>query len=120
MSAAQKNITINIGKDFFLTVNHKNSDGTPINLLGASFFARLRETYDSPIALADFVCEVQTPVSNGQVIISLSDEITALLERTKITQYVWDYNMIDAAGFIHEKLYGNVYVRGNASREDET
>jgi hypothetical protein len=120
MSAAQHNIIIDKGADFLYTITHKNSDGTTINLAGATFYARLRETYDSEMALADFTCTVKTPTTLGKVDLFLAKEITELLDRTKRSQYVWDYKMIDNAGYVHGKLWGNVYVRGNASREDET
>lgn len=118
MSAAQYNIVIDIGSDFYLKVSHKNPDGTAVNLTGCSAIARLRETYDSAIALADFNISINQ--EHGTVEFRLPKAITDTLIRTKRNNYVWDYKLTDALGYISAKLFGNVMVRGDASAEDVT
>lgn len=120
MSAEQKNIIIDIGSDFILPIICKNDDGSIQDLGDCTFYARLRETYDSPIALADFTCSVSSPSTKGEVIISLEKSITDTLKRTHLNNYVWDCKMINSLNKVIPKYFGNVMVRGNASAEDES
>ena len=118
MSSAQKNIIIDIGSDFYLKVTHRNPDRTPINLSGCSAVSRIRENYDSPIAICDI--DITITPATGVVEFRIPNNVTSTIERTKLNNYVWDYKLTDSLGYVKAILFGNTMARGNASGEDES
>jgi hypothetical protein len=100
MGPAKQNITIVIGDDetfeFVLT-----TDGTtPIDITGRTYVMQVRQDPDTTGAPdVDFTCVVPTG-TDGKVVCSASDSLTAALNATKA--YAW--SLLEVAGSIETTL----------------
>ena len=84
--ATISNLFIDQGTTFTTTISVADGNGTALDLTGYSGIAQLRKTYES-ITSVPFNVTFETPRTNGQVTISLTDAQTSALESGK---YVYD------------------------------
>ena len=84
--ATISNIFIDQGTTFTTTISVADSNGAALDITGYTGIAQLRKTYES-ITSVNFNVVFETPTTNGQVTISLTDAQTSALESGK---YVYD------------------------------
>ena len=77
--ATISNLFIDQGTTFTTTISVADGNGTALDLTGYSGIAQLRKTYES-ITSVGFNVSFETPRTNGQVTISLTDAQTSALE----------------------------------------
>ena len=87
--ATISNIFIDQGTTFTTTISVADSNGAALDITGYTGIAQLRKTYES-ITSVPFNVVFETPTTNGQVTISLTDAQTSALESGK---YVYDVNL---------------------------
>ena len=114
---AELNLLIKQGATFgpvSLTLN--NPDATPVNLTGCSLVGAIRKTPNSPL-IAEAQPSFQiTDALLGKFEINISDDATDYLiadasgEYAPSSIYVWQCNLVDAAGRTTPLLYGDVNV----------
>ncbi len=98
-----------------------NPNGTRYNLTGCTFAAQIRKLPSSPTASATATFTITSAV-NGEFTWKFSDTQTAALladdsgEDSPTSQYVWDMEMIDAAGNKNPVMYGKVMVFREVTR----
>jgi|TARA_B100001939_G_C16632538_1_gene484068 hypothetical protein len=81
------NITVNSGEDFNQTFTLESSDSSsPLNLTGYSVSSQMRKHAGSTTK-TDFTAEALTPLTDGRIMISLTNTQTAAL---KSGRYVYD------------------------------
>ncbi len=104
MPAAHKNLVIDKGATFSLSVQYKNPDQTPIDLTGytAEFVMSKRGTR-FPIILTA-VCSVD---DQGYIVTKVSDEQTALIAENT---YSYMLNVHAPGGDIYRLLTGDLKV----------
>jgi hypothetical protein len=95
-------------------MNILQADGTPLNLTGYTFSARIKKTPTSSTILAEFVI---TPVDLilGKLKISIPSTVTANIQGAgeDLAEYVWDMEYTDDVGITEPLFYGTVYVKSN-------
>ena len=87
--ATVSNIFIDQGTTFTTTISIADENGSALDVTGYSGIAQLRKTYES-ITSVGFSVVFETPTTNGQITISLTDAQTSALESGK---YVYDVNL---------------------------
>ena len=90
----------------------KNKDGTPVNLTGYTFSARIKRTISS----ADIVASITVdPIDlpNGIVALLIPATTTSTIQPSGSSPYVWDMEMTDPLGFVEPLFFGEVEVIGN-------
>ncbi len=92
----------------------------PSSIEGCTLHGQIRKAAASATVIATFTFTV---VNAGQGIWSfgLSDEVTALITAGAApnmaeSRYVYDVELHDAAGNVHPRLYGNVFVTAEVTR----
>ena len=81
------NITVNSGEDFSQTFTLESADSSsPLNLTGYSVSSQMRKHAGSTTK-TDFTAEALTPLTDGRIMISLTNTQTAAL---KSGRYVYD------------------------------
>lgn len=73
------------GATLSLSFTCKDEDGDPVNLTGYTARAEVRPTVSSETLTLDLAPTIPTP-ANGIISVSISDEVTALIEPGS---YVW-------------------------------
>ncbi len=111
MAAAKHNIVLEQGVDFSLEITLKHSDGTAINLSGASFTSKIRRSPETDAIQRSssdisFTVNITSP-SGGQVTFSLSDLDTAALPGDNL---IYDIFRTDSAGVKYRDLEGDIEV----------
>jgi len=111
MAAAKHNIVLEQGVDFSLEITLKHSDGTAINLSGATFTSKIRRSPETDAIQrsgSDISFTVNiTNASGGQVTFSLSDLDTAALPGDNL---IYDIFRTDSAGVKYRDLEGDIEV----------
>ena len=102
--ATISNLFIDQGTTFTTTISVADGNGTALDLTGYSGIAQLRKTYES-ITSVNFNVVFETPTTNGQVTISLTDAQTSALESGK---YVYDVNLSLPGGGTKTRLVEGV------------
>lgn len=112
----QLNLVIKQGADFgpFLA-EMENPDGSPVNLTGCTFQGRIKKTSTSPVAaVIDFT--ITDPLL-GAFAFTIPNERTAIpcgeSDTDKASRYVWDAELIDAAGHVTPVYFGDVAIFRN-------
>ncbi|MDE1170930.1 MAG: hypothetical protein PW734_06955 [Verrucomicrobium sp.] len=111
MPAASYDITIERGADYSLPLVFKDGNGTPLNIIAATFKAQIREAAEGNVILATFTVTVdgETP---GRVVISLTGSQTADLD---FASGVYDLFMSNA-GISYRMVAGNVTITPTVTR----
>ena len=102
--ATISNLFIDQGTTFTTTISVADGNGTALDLTGYSGIAQLRKTYES-ITSVPFNVTFETPTTNGQVTISLTDAQTSALESGK---YVYDVNLTLPGGVTKTRVVEGV------------
>ena len=110
--ATISNLFIDQGTTFTTTISVADGNGTALDLTGYSGIAQLRKTYES-ITSVPFNVTFETPRTNGQVTISLTDAQTSALESGK---YVYDVNLTLPGGTKTRVVEGIATVNPSVSR----
>ena len=110
--AAIANLFVDQGTTFNTSVLVTNDAGSEFDLTGYSGIAQLRKTYES-ITSVPFNVSFETPRTNGQVTISLTDAQTSALESGK---YVYDVNLTLPGGTKTRVVEGIANVNPSVSR----
>ena len=105
------NIFIDQGSDFSLTVDVQNALGNALDLTGYTIAAQMRKTYGSTNASATF--STSHNGANGQVVLQLTDSVTAALESGR---YVYDLNITSGAGDKTRVVEGQAIVTPGVTR----
>ena len=100
--ATISNLFIDQGTTFTTTISVADGNGIALDLTGYSGIAQLRKTYES-ITSVGFNVSFETPRTNGQVTISLTDAQTSALESGK---YVYDVVLTSNTGIKSRVLEG--------------
>lgn len=118
MATPQVNTALTAGASFSQSFNISNADGTPTDLSGNTFTARLAKrpgaynavTSTSTVPVFDYVSFTATSSvpTTGVIVISLTAAQTAALDEGK---YVFSLVMDDGSGSITELIHGLVTVR---------
>tara|TARA_B100000614_G_C14362803_1_gene417907 strand:- start:57 stop:395 length:339 start_codon:yes stop_codon:yes gene_type:complete len=110
--ATISNLFIDQGTTFTTTISVADGNGTALDLTGYSGIAQLRKTYES-ITSVPFNVLFETPRTNGQVTISLTDAQTSALESGK---YVYDVNLTLPGGTKTRVVEGIATINPSVSR----
>ena len=114
--ATISNLNIDAAADYqsTVTVSSLASDGTEtaFDLTNYTASASLRKNYASS-SKTDFTCNIDSPASNGNVTIILTDTQTAALDRGR---YVWDMIITSPGGTITRVVEGVVTVNPSVTR----
>jgi hypothetical protein len=99
------------GDDYAADIAVTAPDGTPSDLTGYTAQSQIRTgTGDtSPNGVAEFT----TAIVDNVVTIVLDHDVTKDLKRS---QYYWDLQITDAAGWITTLMAGQVYVTGEITK----
>ena len=108
MSAAQYDLSISCGEDFNFTLRVLDAFETPINFVGSTYIAEIREENKKPLIAAFAI----TNEGNGTLKFVLTDTQTKLISPTR--QYKWDF-FWTKAGVTTKLLYGKVNSVANIS-----
>lgn len=104
-SAAQFNITVNKGQDYFLTMVIKNGEEI-LDLTNHSFAGAVKTHHTSDESVA-ITCTV-VDAAQGLMNIAISDDLTSTMEAG--TQY-WDLVMTDGDGLKTRLMEGKCFVK---------
>lgn len=106
------NITVNSGEDFNQTFTLESADSSsPLNLTGYSVSSQMRKHAGSTTK-TDFTAEALTPLTDGRIMISLTNTQTAAL---KAGRYVYDI-VIEKDSTKTRVLGGMVLVKQGVTR----
>lgn len=95
-----------------------NADGTPVNLTGSTFEARIKRKANDATEVAVIDMQLLTDGTDGKYTLSMSPTTTAALttdpDITKPgARYVWDAEEITVSGERIPRYYGIVTVQEN-------
>jgi len=114
--ATISNLNIDAAADYQSTVTISSiaTDGTEtaFDLTNYSATASLRKNFASSTKI-DFSCNIDSPATNGNVTISLTDVQTESLDRGR---YVWDMTVTSAGGTITRVVEGVVTINPSVTR----
>ncbi len=127
MGAAGKyNIQINQGASFELSFQIKDSDGSPINIAGSSFIAKLRRTASDPNTIATFTAViVDASLGKGKMSLTPTETLNisvdpSTLAYRKITAAAYDLTITYSGGIKQRLLEGVANISPEVSTEDES
>lgn len=111
---ARQDIDIYQGDTFAATVTVRNADGTDADITGYTAKAQIRRAVADadPVVVAEMSAVVQSP----EIQLALSHDIT----ETLAGRYVWDLQIVSAAGAVTTILAGKVNTTAEVTREDAT
>lgn len=93
------------GGDYSQSFEFQDSDGNSIDLTGYTFRSQIRENFDRDSAeIAEFTVTIPDP-TNGQIFITLTDEITLAITQN---QGHYDILAIDTDDKVNYFIYGAV------------
>lgn len=96
--STKSNIFIDQGTTFELAVALTDSSGSPIVTAGFSSNCSMQKDYQSANSI-----QISTSVSNGQVVLSLTANASALIPAGR---YVYDVKLYDFAGNVYRVVEG--------------
>lgn len=100
------------GDDFGATVTVRNEDGTPADISTYTAQAQIRRAVADadPLVIAEITATVESP----DIHLALSHDITATLSG----RYVWDLQIVSAAGAVTTIMAGKVITTAEVTRPD--
>lgn len=112
---AKLDLRLRQGADFSTTLTFTNSDGSAVDLTGATLAAEIRKGPGMSELLASFVVAICIPATLGTALMSLPAAVSALIPAVpdwldEGASYWWDLELIDSAGEISCPLYGKVFM----------
>jgi hypothetical protein len=119
MAAAKLNLTIEQGVTFTRSITIK-SNGTPVDIAGYTFAGYIRETHQDQKKLAEFTFAIQSPTSNGVVVMSLTATQTSAIpfiygDDGEIKDYVYDVEMT-VGSTVYRPLQGKIILSPEVTR----
>jgi hypothetical protein len=108
VSAAKYDLSISCGEDHNFTLRVLDAYDDPINFVGSTFKAEIREEHKKPLVAAFAV----TNEGDGTLKFSLTNEQTKLISPTR--NYKWDFFWTQS-GVTTKLLYGSVSSVSNIS-----
>ena len=107
------NQTIDQGTTYSKSITVYETDGTTIqNLTGYTAASQLRKNYTST-ASTTILSTIQTPATNGVIVLSLSSTQTAGL---KSGRYVYDLQIAAADGTVTRVIEGVITIRPEVTK----
>ena len=107
------NQNIDQGSTYSKSITVYENDGTTIqNLTGYTATSQLRRNYTST-AYTTILATIQTPATNGIIVISLTDEQTAAL---KSGRYVYDLQITAADETVTRVIEGVITIRPEVTK----
>jgi hypothetical protein len=108
-------LLIRQGATLMASVVATNPDGSPIDLTGATITAQIRKLPSSVTAECSATIVLTNPTAGTftfEFVAADTADLTAsdTSETSEASTYVWDLEVLDAAGKVTPLLYGNVYV----------
>ena len=100
--ANKANLIVDQGSTFSTTIYLNDSNGEPLITTGYSARSEIRKHYTSSNSVT-----VNTAISNGQLVLSLTNIQTANIEAGR---YVYDVELIDASNNVTRVVEGIVTV----------
>lgn len=109
------NATIDQGSDWYLTLQYKDSTGTPINLTGYTAAMQLREYYGSTDAELTLTSSsgITITAATGTLAIHATAVQTAAIPAGK---YVYDLEIKSASNIVTRLVQGQIIVSAEATR----
>jgi hypothetical protein len=108
VSAANYDLSISCGEDFNFTLRVLDAFDDPINFVGSTYIAEIREEHKKPLIAAFAV----TSLGDGTLKFDLTDTQTKALSPTR--KYKWDFFWTQS-GVTTKLLYGSVTAISNIS-----
>lgn len=111
---ARQDIEVYQGDDWAATVTVRNEDGTDADITGYTARAQVRRAVADvdPVIVVEMSAVVQSP----EIQLSIPHDVTALLSG----RYVWDLQIVSAAGAVTTLLAGKVITTAEVTRQDAT
>lgn len=109
--ATVKNLVIDQGTTYSLTITVSDATGLPVNLTGYTLRSQLRKSYGATSYTA-FTTSSETPAS-GELTISLTATQTSAL---KPGRYVYDVEIVDTNSAVTRVLEGIITVTPEVTR----
>jgi hypothetical protein len=108
-------LLIRQGATLMASVVATNPDGSPIDLTGATITAQIRKLPSSATPECSATIVLTNPTAGTftfEFVAADNADLTAsdTSETSEASTYVWDLEVLDAAGKVTPLLYGNVYV----------
>ncbi len=105
MAAADYDIIIEQGSDFFLGLLLKDAKGIPFDLTGVIGAGQVRQDMTDKTAVADFVVTFSSNRSEGKATISIPSNITS---QFSFVTGVYDLEFTYPSGIVKRIMQGNV------------
>lgn len=105
--AIVQNLLIDQGSTFVARVNVYTSEKSNFDLTDYTAQSQMRKTPTSSSVIAEFVCTIPSPKTNGQIILSLTDEQTLAITAGR---YMYDVVISSVAGEKYRAVEGIITV----------
>ncbi len=110
--ATVKNLVIDQGTTYSLSITVSDSNGNAIDLDGYTLRAQLRKSYGATSYTA-FTVEAAADTTTGELTISLTDTQTSAL---KAGRYVYDVEIVDTDDAVTRVIEGIITVTPEVTR----
>jgi hypothetical protein len=105
--AIVQNFVIDQGSTFVARVNVYTSEKTNFNLTDYTAQSQMRKMPASTV-IAEFACTIPSPKTNGQIILTLTDEQTLVISPGR---YMYDVVISSVAGEKYRAVEGIITVK---------
>ena len=123
MAAGIHKFLIEQGASFSQTLVLKDGSDALIDLTGLTFTGKIRRTATSGDVIATFTCEVSSPETDGEVVVSMTATETAAIPVVKnsqaskqLTEYAYDIESVNGSDEVVRWLEGVVEVSPEVTR----
>lgn len=113
MPAASANLLIDQGATFSATLKIVANTNVPIDLTGYTARASVRKNYSDDDALADFTVTIQSPATDGVLVMGLTATETAALSAVN---GVYDVEIVSGSGVVTRVLQGKATISPEATK----
>lgn len=110
--AIYANLTADQGSTFISVVTLVDDTNEPLDLTGYTTSGQVRKTYSSTTAI-DFTTTVDTPPTNGQIQLQLTDTQTGGM---KAGRYVYDVEIVSGGGTVTRVIEGQLEITPSVTR----
>jgi hypothetical protein len=122
IAPAELDITIFQGASFYLPFQLLEDDGDPTSLNGATIRGKVRNDLDDAAPIISFTGTVVSG-DDGEGELTLTAAQTAAIalpastaKKRPLTQYLWDFEVEFADGYVQRMAEGNCYVSPEVSK----
>jgi len=106
--AIVQNLLIDQGSTFVARVNVYTSEKVKFNLTDYTAQSQMRKVPTSTTVIAEFACSIPSPKSDGQIILTLTDEQTLTIAPGR---YMYDVVISSVAGEKYRAVEGIITVK---------